>query len=181
MSEIYKSSLTAITPDFLITDSLITEDKHLDTILKTESNEENESSVEDLNLTPSESEDLSDIKNSSIISSPKIDSLLEEFFGELAHIDLIPPGINEADFDPEEEIHLVEKLFINVPTADVYTAKNFATVEDFALLHEDKIYSESKTRKTAKDKGLTGEVSSSTKNKGRIVAITAEDMQKKEK
>nr|GEV35600.1 hypothetical protein [Tanacetum cinerariifolium] len=35
---------------------------------------------------------------------------------------------------------------ISVPTADVYTAKKFATVEDFALLHEDKIYSESKTR-----------------------------------
>ncbi|GKA77938.1 hypothetical protein Tco_0784475 [Tanacetum coccineum] len=29
------------------------------------------------------------------ISSPKFDSLLEEFSGELAHIDLIPPGINE--------------------------------------------------------------------------------------
>ncbi|GKE61549.1 hypothetical protein Tco_1511916 [Tanacetum coccineum] len=45
-----------------------------------------------------------------IISSPKFDSLLEEFFGELAHINLIPPRINEADFDPEEEIRLVEKL-----------------------------------------------------------------------
>ncbi|GKB49868.1 hypothetical protein Tco_0900621 [Tanacetum coccineum] len=45
-----------------------------------------------------------------IISSPKFDSLLEEFSGELAHIDLIPPGINEADFDPKEEIRLVEKL-----------------------------------------------------------------------
>nr|GEU58266.1 hypothetical protein [Tanacetum cinerariifolium] len=186
MSENYNSSLTAITPDFLITDSIIMEDKHLDTILETESNEENESSVEDLNLTSSESEDLSDIESECdvpvcddfttssnplfdsddnfssiddesfsdkdvpkeiysnplfdeeiistkidlhhfntesdlieslrnqdtlIISSPKFDSLLEEFFGELAHIDLIPPGINEADFDPEEEIRLVEKLF----------------------------------------------------------------------
>ncbi|GJY01072.1 hypothetical protein Tco_0359224 [Tanacetum coccineum] len=46
----------------------------------------------------------------SIVSSPKFDSLLKEFFGELAHIDLIPPGINETDFDPEEDIHLVEKL-----------------------------------------------------------------------
>ncbi|GKF28547.1 hypothetical protein Tco_0094889, partial [Tanacetum coccineum] len=45
-----------------------------------------------------------------INSSPKIDSLLEEFSGELAHIDLIPPGINEANFDPKEEIRLVEKL-----------------------------------------------------------------------
>ncbi|GKD45158.1 hypothetical protein Tco_1269803 [Tanacetum coccineum] len=49
-------------------------------------------------------------QDTSIISSPKIDSLLEEFSGELAHIDLIPPGINETDFDPEEEIRLVEKL-----------------------------------------------------------------------
>nr|GEU29932.1 hypothetical protein [Tanacetum cinerariifolium] len=46
-----------------------------------------------------------------MISYPKIDSFLEEFFGELAHIDLVPPGINKADFDPEEEIHLIEELF----------------------------------------------------------------------
>nr|GEX39429.1 hypothetical protein [Tanacetum cinerariifolium] len=92
---------------------------------------------------------------------------------------------------------------ISVPTAKVYTAEKFTTVEDFALLHEDKIYSELKMRylqhkhyalweviefgdsykappkETAKDKGLAGEVSSSTKKKGRTVAITAEDMQKR--
>ncbi|GJR91703.1 hypothetical protein Tco_0215714 [Tanacetum coccineum] len=45
-----------------------------------------------------------------IISSPEFNSLLEEFSGELAHVDLIPQGINETDFDPEEEIRLVEKL-----------------------------------------------------------------------
>nr|GFA54898.1 hypothetical protein [Tanacetum cinerariifolium] len=45
-----------------------------------------------------------------IKSSPKFDYLLEEFSGELAHIDLIPPGIEEADFDLEEEIRLVENL-----------------------------------------------------------------------
>ncbi|GJT77105.1 hypothetical protein Tco_1043830, partial [Tanacetum coccineum] len=50
-------------------------------------------------------------RDTSIVSSPKFDSLLEEFFGELAHIDLISPEIDEADFDPEEEIRLVEKLF----------------------------------------------------------------------
>nr|GEU70447.1 hypothetical protein [Tanacetum cinerariifolium] len=33
-------------------------------------------------------------------SSPKFDSLLEEFFGKLAHTDLIPPRINEANCDP---------------------------------------------------------------------------------
>ncbi|GJR25101.1 hypothetical protein Tco_0973628 [Tanacetum coccineum] len=44
------------------------------------------------------------------VSSSKIDSLLEEFFGELDHIDLIALRINKADFDPEEEIRLIEKL-----------------------------------------------------------------------
>ncbi|GKD44424.1 hypothetical protein Tco_1269069 [Tanacetum coccineum] len=45
----------------------------------------------------------------STVSYPKIDSLFEEFSGELAHVDLIPPGINEAYFDSEEDIRLVEK------------------------------------------------------------------------
>ncbi|GJQ94757.1 hypothetical protein Tco_0005896 [Tanacetum coccineum] len=202
----------AITPDLPITDSLIMEDEHLNTILEMESDEENKSSVKDLNLTPSESEDLfedlsdnesecdvpvcddsspnfttfsnplfdsnddftssddesfseedvpkenfkiysnplfefdeeiisskidplyneidsipqgndndhfnaeSDLiesllnRDTSMVSSPKIDSLLEEFSGELAHIDSIPSGIDEADFDPEDDIRLVEKL-----------------------------------------------------------------------
>nr|GEU86463.1 hypothetical protein [Tanacetum cinerariifolium] len=198
----------AIAPDLLITDSLIMEDEHLNTIPNTKSDEENESSVKDLNLTPSESEDLSNNKSECDVSvcddsspkftnfsnhlfdsnddftysddesfseedvpkenfkiysnplfefdeeiisskidplyneidsipqgndndyfnvesdliesllnrdtlmvySPKIDSLLEEFFDELAHINLIPSGINEANFNPEEDICLIEKL-----------------------------------------------------------------------
>ncbi|GKD23643.1 hypothetical protein Tco_1225346 [Tanacetum coccineum] len=66
----------------------------------------------DLNHFNAESDLIESLLNQDIliISSPKFDSLLEEFSGELAHIDLIPPRINEADFDPEEEIHLVEKL-----------------------------------------------------------------------
>ncbi|GJW59734.1 hypothetical protein Tco_0109069 [Tanacetum coccineum] len=176
----------AITPDLPITDTLIMEDDHLNTILETEWDEENESSVKDLNLTPSESEDLSEDlsdnesecdmpddesfskedvpkenfkiysnplfefdeetisskidplyneidsipqgndndhfnaesdliesllnRDTLMVSFPKIDSLLEEFSSELAHIDLIPPGIDEADFDPEDDIRLVKKL-----------------------------------------------------------------------
>nr|GEU83238.1 hypothetical protein [Tanacetum cinerariifolium] len=92
------------------------------------------SSVKDLNLTPSEfedlsddlsedlSKDLSDIEKSNfiksllsrdtlLVSSPNFDSLLEEFSGELAHIDLISPEIDEDDLDLEEEVRLVEKLF----------------------------------------------------------------------
>ncbi|GJS63136.1 hypothetical protein Tco_0677700 [Tanacetum coccineum] len=140
----------AIAPDLPITDSLIMEDEHLNTIPETESDEENESSVKDLNLTPSESEDLSDYESEcdmpicddsssknegldDIISIPpgkEIDHLdaipdsvqsllnransiiflIEEFVGKLAPIDPIPPGIVEADFDPKEDIRLIEKL-----------------------------------------------------------------------
>nr|GEV57822.1 hypothetical protein [Tanacetum cinerariifolium] len=49
-------------------------------------------------------------QDSSIIYSSMIDSLLDEFTGELILLKLIPPGIDEADCDPEEEIHLIEKL-----------------------------------------------------------------------
>ncbi|GJT56488.1 hypothetical protein Tco_0991542 [Tanacetum coccineum] len=42
--------------------------------------------------------------------SPKIDTLLEEFASELALINLIPLGIAGADFNPEGDISLVEKL-----------------------------------------------------------------------
>ncbi|GKC51763.1 hypothetical protein Tco_1074508 [Tanacetum coccineum] len=60
MRDYYKNSPIAITSDSPITDSLITEDEHLDTILEMESDEVIKSSVEDLVQTPSESEDLSD-------------------------------------------------------------------------------------------------------------------------
>nr|GEY30852.1 hypothetical protein [Tanacetum cinerariifolium] len=45
-----------------------------------------------------------------IDSSLKFGYLLEEFSSELAHIDPIPLGIEEANFDLEEEICLVENL-----------------------------------------------------------------------
>nr|GFA31336.1 hypothetical protein [Tanacetum cinerariifolium] len=49
--------------------------------------------------------------DSSIISpSSKIDSLLDEFAGELILLNSSPPRINETDCDPEEEIRLIEKL-----------------------------------------------------------------------
>nr|GEU96046.1 hypothetical protein [Tanacetum cinerariifolium] len=150
-----------ITPDFSITNSLIIENEHLDTISETESKKFIKSSVENLVSIPSESEDFSDIESecdmtdcndsqttnfltfsnplfddstssdhessheeTSILlrkmivlipksyllesllnrdtlmaSSPKFDSPLEEFSGELAHIDLITPRINEAFYE----------------------------------------------------------------------------------
>nr|GEZ11416.1 hypothetical protein [Tanacetum cinerariifolium] len=47
--------------------------------------------------------------DSSIIpSSSKIDSLLDEFADELTLLKLVPPGINETDCYPEEDIHRIE-------------------------------------------------------------------------
>ncbi|GJX21827.1 hypothetical protein Tco_0226272 [Tanacetum coccineum] len=129
--EEYTIAITPILPTEELDNSLSMGDEHLSTILKTESDKLIRSSVENLVPISSESEDFySDIEreiritgfaesdliefmlnqDTSINSSPKINSLLEDFSGELAHIDLIPLGINEADLDHEEEIHLVEKL-----------------------------------------------------------------------
>nr|GEY33078.1 hypothetical protein [Tanacetum cinerariifolium] len=49
-------------------------------------------------------------------------------------------------YEPDSRDPLWALQRLSVPTADVYIAKKLATVEDFALLHEDKIYSESKMR-----------------------------------
>nr|GEW00274.1 hypothetical protein [Tanacetum cinerariifolium] len=52
-------------------------------------------------------------QDSSIISSSlKIDSLFDEFAGELILLKSIPSGIDEVDCDPEEEIRLIERLLI---------------------------------------------------------------------
>ncbi|GKE85725.1 hypothetical protein Tco_1559467 [Tanacetum coccineum] len=103
--EYLENSSNAITPDLSTEEpdnSISMGDEHLDTIPEMESDEEIKSSVEDLVPIPSESED------TSIVYSPKIDSLLEEFASELAPINQIPPGIHEADFDPEEDIRLID-------------------------------------------------------------------------
>ncbi|GJS93057.1 hypothetical protein Tco_0800025 [Tanacetum coccineum] len=49
-------------------------------------------------------------RNTSINSSSKIDSLLDEFAGELTLLKSIPPGIDDDNLDSEGEIHLVERL-----------------------------------------------------------------------
>nr|GEY17349.1 hypothetical protein [Tanacetum cinerariifolium]GEY17400.1 hypothetical protein [Tanacetum cinerariifolium] len=48
--------------------------------------------------------------DSSLIISSKIDSLLDEFAGELNLLKSIPPGINETECDPKEDIRLIERL-----------------------------------------------------------------------
>nr|GEW13432.1 hypothetical protein [Tanacetum cinerariifolium] len=48
--------------------------------------------------------------DSSLPISSKIDSLLDEFAGKLTLLKSIPPGIDEADCDFEEDIRLIKKL-----------------------------------------------------------------------
>nr|GEU60746.1 hypothetical protein [Tanacetum cinerariifolium] len=48
--------------------------------------------------------------DSSLIISSKIDSLFNEFADELALLKSIPPGIDETDCDPAEDIRLTERL-----------------------------------------------------------------------
>nr|GEZ60504.1 hypothetical protein [Tanacetum cinerariifolium] len=78
-------------------------------------------------------------RNTSIDSTFKIDSLLEDFSGELAHTDLIPPGINEADCDPEEDIHLVERLLYDNssprPLKEFNSENSDAIIESFSPYH----------------------------------------------
>nr|GEU84392.1 hypothetical protein [Tanacetum cinerariifolium] len=76
--------------------------------------------------------------DSSIISSSlKIDSLLDEFAGELTLLKSIPLGIDEADCDPEEEIRLIEKLLYDNssprPSEEFISEKSDAPIEPFSL------------------------------------------------
>ncbi|GJY65376.1 hypothetical protein Tco_0467614 [Tanacetum coccineum] len=135
----------AITTDLPIEEpnnSLKMGDEHLNTIPATESDEVIKSSVENLVPIPSEfegiSDDTSDVPNcnnnrvnvesnfveslinrdTSIVYSSKIDPILEEFAGELTHIAPIPPGIVEADFDPNNDTSSDDDSFENIEYID---------------------------------------------------------------
>ncbi|GJU00498.1 hypothetical protein Tco_1110836 [Tanacetum coccineum] len=214
-----QNSPIAIASDSPITNSLITEDEHLDTIPKTESDELIKSSIEDLVQTPSEFEDLSDYvseydlpfcynspdfnndsevfsnplfdsnddytssddeslsedvpkenfkiysnplfdeeiistkidphhfnaesdliesfcNKDTVITSTKIDFLLEEFAGELALINPIPSGIAETNFDPKEDIRLIKKLLYDNssprPPKELNSEISDAMIESFS-------------------------------------------------
>nr|GEW93144.1 RNA-directed DNA polymerase, eukaryota [Tanacetum cinerariifolium] len=87
----------AITPNEPI-DSLSMGDEHLDIVLATKSDEF------------IKSRSLLNHDSSIIPSSSKIDSLLDEFAGELPLLKSISPGIDETDYHPENEIRLSQRL-----------------------------------------------------------------------
>nr|GEX72489.1 hypothetical protein [Tanacetum cinerariifolium] len=74
--------------------------------------------------------------DSSLIISSKIDSLLYEFAGELTLLKSIPPGIDETDCDPEEDIRLIERLLYDNSSPrppKEFVSENFdAEIESFS-------------------------------------------------
>nr|GFC28241.1 hypothetical protein [Tanacetum cinerariifolium] len=125
----------AITPTEPV-DSLRMRDEHLDTILAMESDEFIKSSVENLVPNPSESEESMPHHDSSIIISSKIDSLFDEFAGELTLLKSIPPGIDETDCHPKEETHFTKRLLYDNSSPrppEEFVSKNSNTyIESFS-------------------------------------------------
>nr|GEU42145.1 hypothetical protein [Tanacetum cinerariifolium] len=75
--------------------------------------------------------------DSSIISSsPKIDSLLDEFVGELTLLKSIPPGIDKTDCHPENEIRLIERFSYDnsspSPPEEFFSKNSYAENESFS-------------------------------------------------
>nr|GEV04659.1 hypothetical protein [Tanacetum cinerariifolium] len=71
-----------------------------------------------------------------ISSSSKIDSLLDVFADELILLRSIPPGTNKTDYDPEEEIHLIEKLLYDNssprPPKEFISKNSDASIKSFS-------------------------------------------------
>nr|GEV94112.1 hypothetical protein [Tanacetum cinerariifolium] len=69
--------------------------------------------------------------DSSIISSSsKIDSLLDEFAGELTLLKAIPPGIDKTDYHPENEIRLIKRLLYD--NSSPRSSKEFVSENSYA-------------------------------------------------
>nr|GEX62399.1 hypothetical protein [Tanacetum cinerariifolium] len=123
---------SAVTPSEPI-DSLSMGDEHLDTIPATKSDEVIKCSVED--LVPNPKSMLN--HDSSIISSPsKIDSLLDEFAGELTLLKSIPPGVDKTDCHPKNEIRLSQRLLYDNssprPSEEFNSENSNAEIESFS-------------------------------------------------
>nr|GEX31129.1 hypothetical protein [Tanacetum cinerariifolium] len=96
----------AITPNEPV-NSLSMGDEHLNTIPSIESNELIKSSAENLIPNP---KSLLKHDSSIILSSSKIDSLLDEFVGELTLFKSISSRIDKTDCYHENEIRFIERL-----------------------------------------------------------------------
>nr|GFB41924.1 hypothetical protein [Tanacetum cinerariifolium] len=114
----------AITPNETI-DSLIMGDEHLDTTNQHHFNAESDLVESMLNR-----------DSSTISSSSKIDSLLDEFAGELTLLKSIPPGIDKTECHPENEIRLSQRLLYDYsssrPSEEFNSENSNAEIESFS-------------------------------------------------
>nr|GFB55117.1 hypothetical protein [Tanacetum cinerariifolium] len=126
------SPCSAVTPSEPI-DSLSLGDEHLDTILATESDEFIKSCVENLVLNP---KSMLNRDSSIISSSSKIDSLLDEFAGELTLLKSILLGIDKTDCHPKNEIRLSYRLLYDNssprPPEEFNSENSNAEIESFS-------------------------------------------------
>nr|GEX13232.1 hypothetical protein [Tanacetum cinerariifolium] len=74
--------------------------------------------------------------DSSVIISSKIDSLFDEFDGELTLLKSFPPGIDETDCHPEKEIRLTKRLLYDNssphPPKEIVFDNSHADIESFS-------------------------------------------------
>nr|GEY91016.1 hypothetical protein [Tanacetum cinerariifolium] len=74
--------------------------------------------------------------DSSIIISSKIDSLFDEFVGELTLLKSIPPGIDETDCYPEEETYFIKRLLYDNssprPSEEFVSANSDTEIKSFS-------------------------------------------------
>nr|GEZ35881.1 hypothetical protein [Tanacetum cinerariifolium] len=74
--------------------------------------------------------------DSSVIISSKIDSLFDEFTGELTLFKSIPPGIDETDCHPEKEIRFAKRLLYDNssprPPEEIVSDISNADIESFS-------------------------------------------------
>nr|GEW98004.1 hypothetical protein [Tanacetum cinerariifolium] len=77
--------------------------------------------------------------DSSIISSSKIDSLFDEFTGELTLLKSVSPRIDETDYDPEEETHFIKRLLYDNssphPSEEFVFENSDVEIESFSPIH----------------------------------------------
>nr|GFA17056.1 hypothetical protein [Tanacetum cinerariifolium] len=74
--------------------------------------------------------------DSSIIISSKIDSLFDEFAGELTLLKSVPPGIDETDCHPDKEIRFAKRLLYDNssprPPEEIVFDNSNADIESFS-------------------------------------------------
>nr|GEZ63034.1 hypothetical protein [Tanacetum cinerariifolium] len=121
-----------ITPDFPITESLIMENEHLDTISETESDEFIKSSVENLVPILSESEDFSDIKSERDV--PDCDDSQTTHFSTFSN-PLFDDSTSSDDESSQEEV--IHEIIFKTYSNPFFDLDEEIISSEFNLIHNE--------------------------------------------